>query len=102
MGVQTLVIERSTTNISVVRDDQLLEATTRVTSEPIFGIVGIMNILGQNYLGVIERAAIVGTLNKAKIYKITTVNMVPFRVSNELGSHTTITALCLTNIFMFC
>ena len=80
-GVQTLVIERSTTNISVVKDDSVIEAAQKVTSGPIFGVVGIMNILGINYLGVIENAAIVGTLNNAKIYKITNVNMVPFRVS---------------------
>ena len=64
-----MVIERSTTNISVVKDDKVLEQARRVTSGPIFGIVGIMNVLGNNYLGVIENAAQVGTLNKAKIFK---------------------------------
>ena len=51
----------------------MIEAARRVTSGPIYGIVGIMNVLGNNYLGVIENAAQVGTLNKAKIYKITSV-----------------------------
>ena len=37
-----------------------------------------------NYLGVIENAEHVGTLNNAKIYKITNVNMIAFRVSNPL------------------
>ena len=41
-----------------------------------------MNVLGHNYLGVIENAAHVGTLNNAMIYKITKVNMIPFRLGN--------------------
>ena len=81
MGVQTLVIDRSTTNISVVKDDSVIEAARRVNQSPIYGIVGIMNILQMNYLGVIENAEHVGTLNNAKIYKITSVNMIAFRVS---------------------
>ena len=71
VGVQTLVIDRSTTNISVVKDDSVLDTARRVSSGPIYGIVGIMNITRMNYLGVIENAEIVGTLNNAKIYKIT-------------------------------
>lgn len=82
MGLQTLVIDRSTTNISVVKDDAAIEAARKVISGPIYGIVGIMNVLGINYLGVIENAAHVGTLNNAKIYKITNVNMLPFRLGN--------------------
>ena len=78
--MQTLVIERATTAISVVKDDSVIEAARRVTHNPIFGIVGIMNVLGINYLGVIETASHVGTLNNAKIYKITCVNMVPFKL----------------------
>ena len=77
--MQTLVINRSTTNITVVKDDSVIEAARRVSSNPIYGIVGIMNILQMNYLGVIENAQHVGTLNNAKIYKITSVNMIPFR-----------------------
>ena len=65
------MIERATTSISVVKDDSVLDTARRVSSGPIFGIVGIMNIVGHNYLGVIENAAHVGTLNNAKIYKVT-------------------------------
>ena len=54
--MQTLVIERSTTSITVAKSDSVIEAARRVTSGPIYGIVGIMNILGINYLGVIENA----------------------------------------------
>ena len=79
--MQTLVIDRSTTNITVVKDDSVIEAARRVNQSPIYGIVGIMNIMQMNYLGVIENAEHVGTLNNAKIYKITNVNMIPFRVS---------------------
>ena len=75
-----MVIDRSTTNIRIEKDDSVVEAARRVSSKPIFGIVGIMNILKQNYLGVIEGAAHVGTLNNAKIYKITNVTMISFRV----------------------
>lgn len=61
----------------------MIEAARRVTSGSIYGIVGIMNVMGVNYLGVIENAAHVGTLNNAKIYKITQVAMVPFRLGNQ-------------------
>ena len=98
MGVQTLVIERSTTNITVVKDDKVIEAARRVTSGPIYGIVGIMNVLGNNYLGVIENALQVGTLNKAKIYKITNVQMIPFRVSERATLSHTESKLRLTPI----
>ena len=70
-GIQTLVIDRNSTNISVVKDDTVLDSARRDNSGPIYGIVGIMNIMGCNYLGVIDYAAQVGTLNNAKIYKIT-------------------------------
>ena len=82
VGVQTLVIDRSTTNISIVKSDSVFDNVRRTSAGPIYGIVGIMNIVGKNYLGVIENAAVVGTLNNAKIYKITSVNLIPFRVSN--------------------
>ena len=42
-----------------------------------------MNIQRLNYLGVIEKAQLVGTMNKAKIFKITSVNILPFRVGNR-------------------
>ena len=77
------MIDRNTTNITVVKDDSVIEAARRVNQSPIFGIVGIMNILQMNYLGVIEYAHHVGTLNNAKIYKITGVKMIPFRVSDH-------------------
>lgn len=75
------MIDRSTTNITVVKTDAVLDTVRRTNSGPIYGIVGIMNIIGKNYLGVIDNAAIVGTLNNAKIYKITQVSLIPFRVS---------------------
>lgn len=80
-GVQTLVIDRSNTNITVVSDDAVIDSANRVTSCAIYGIVGIMNVMGTNYLGVIENAQHVGTLNNAKIYNITEVRLVPFRLS---------------------
>mgnify|MGYP006889576795 CR=1 FL=1 len=40
-----------------------------------------MNVDGFNYLGVIEGAEHVGTLNNAKIYKITNAQLLSFRVS---------------------
>lgn len=40
-----MVIERSTANITVEKNDTVIEAARRVNSNPIYGIVGIMNIL---------------------------------------------------------
>ena len=47
---------------------------------PIQGIVGVMNVNGANYLGVISASQVVGTLNQAKINKVTQVKIFPFKV----------------------
>jgi hypothetical protein len=46
----------------------------------VFGIVGIMNIIGQNYLCVIKDADILGKLYGATIYKVTDIKVYPFYV----------------------
>jgi len=43
-----------------------------------FGLAGIVNIVGDNYLITITEAQIVGTLQNATIYKIVTVALHPF------------------------
>ena len=40
-------------------------------------IVGIMNIIGQNYLCVIKEAQVLGKLYGAHVYKITDVKIMP-------------------------
>jgi hypothetical protein len=50
---------------------------------PIQGIVGVMNVNGANYLGVISASQVVGTLNKAKINKVSQVKIFPFKVCIE-------------------
>lgn len=80
-GLQTMVIDRRNTHITVTSGDSVIGASLQVTSGAIFGIIGIMNVLGTNYLGIIDNAEHVGTLNNAKIYKITDVSMVPFQLS---------------------
>lgn len=44
--------------------------------------MGILNIDGKNYLGVISEIAKVGQINRANINKITGVKLVPFKVSD--------------------
>ena len=48
------------------------------------GIVGVLNVNGNNYLGVIVGSAEVGQLNKAKINKVTQVKLIPFKVSDQI------------------
>jgi len=68
-----LVIEKATTQITLQKDDKLLNTITwNYTNEgSISGIIGIMNYAGMNFLGVISQHTNVGTLNKAKVNKIT-------------------------------
>ena len=53
----------------------------RFTEGPIFAVLGIMNILGQNYLCIVKEAQVLGVLYGAQIYKINDVRLIPFYVS---------------------
>lgn len=75
------MIRRDNTQIAVVRDDAMLKTSSSINEGAIFGIVGILNIDGSNYLGVISEIAKVGQINKANINKVQTVKLVPFKVS---------------------
>jgi hypothetical protein len=44
----------------------------------ILGIIGVMNIVGMNYLAVISEAEYIGELYSASVYKISLVNLHPF------------------------
>ena len=89
--MRTLVIEKLTTHIfedeehSGGHEDQsaMME---RITSKgsivkkeaEIYGLIGVMNIVGQNYLGVISGYRTEGKLLGADINKITQVFLIPF------------------------
>jgi hypothetical protein len=75
------VIRRDNTQIAVVKDDALLKQSSAINEGAIFGIVGILNIDGNNYLGVISEILKVGQINKANINKVATVKLLPFKVS---------------------
>ena len=77
-GKKTLVIDRIKLTIFEVYDDELLKSVNKITEGPIFGIIGKMNILGQDYLCVIKEAQVVGKLYGATIYKITETKVYPF------------------------
>lgn len=53
----------------------------KISEGPIFGIIGILNIIGHNYLGVIKQAEDVGVVYGAHIYKISEVKLFPFNVT---------------------
>lgn len=76
-----MVIRRDNTHIAVVKDDTMLKAGSNINEGAIFGIVGILNVDGNNYLGVINEIAKVGQINRANINKITAVKLLPFTVS---------------------
>ena len=80
------MVDRFKNQIFEVSNDELISSVNKITEGPVFGLVGIMNILGQNYLAVIKEAQIVGKLYGAHIYKITEVKIYPFFV-NPLASN---------------
>ena len=62
-------------------DNELLnQQKHKITEGPIFGIVGVMNIVGHNYLCVIKEAQVVGLLYGSHIYKVMEVKLFPFQV----------------------
>ena len=63
--------------------DDLLNKAPRENRTPIQGIIGILNVCGLNYLGVITSTERVGVLNNANINKITGVKLFPFGVSKQ-------------------
>jgi len=71
-----------------LKDNELISnEQNKITEGPIYGIVGIMNIIGHNFLGVIKSADIIGKLYGAHVYKITEVKLIPFYVRNRLSYH---------------
>lgn len=80
-GIQTLIIKKENTQIIVAKDDNMLKQSTVIQEGAIFGIVGILNIDGSNYLGVISEIQKVGQINRANINKVTGVKLIPFQVS---------------------
>ena len=58
-----------------------MKSVDKISEGPIFGIIGILNIIGHNYLGVIKQAEDVGVVYGAHIYKISEVKLFPFNVT---------------------
>ena len=98
-GARTLVFERSRNHIfedisSQSEEGQEVEeysflmkkVATRDKGKPdlikneggILGVMGVLNIVGRNYLGVLTEAELVGEINKSSIYKVSKINLVPF------------------------
>jgi hypothetical protein len=50
------VFHRQKVKIEEVLKDDLLNSVNKISEGPIFGVIGIMNIMGQNYLGIIKEA----------------------------------------------
>ena len=63
-----------------MQDDELIKSVNKISEGPIFGIVGTVNIIGQNYLCVVKEVQVVGKLYGAHIYKITDCKFYPFFV----------------------
>lgn len=81
------MLDRHKTNMFEIKHQPLDQAEIfmnermRITEGPIFGVLGIMNIIGQNYLCCVKEAQVVGMLYGAHIYKITDIRIIPFYVS---------------------
>lgn len=61
--MQTLAIERSTSQVKVTKNDDFIDSLKRINEGPIWGIVGIINLAALNYLVVINNASVVANLN---------------------------------------
>ena len=72
------MIRRDDVQIKVVHDDTQLSSVTRINEGAIMGVIGIINVLGLNFLAVISGCEVVGQLNKVNINKITTVRLLAF------------------------
>ena len=88
--MRTLVIEKLTTHIfedeetssasdqSVIMEKVVSKGGIVKKEADIYGLIGVMNIVGQNYLGVITDYKTEGKLLGADINKITQVSLIPF------------------------
>ena len=88
--MRTLVIEKLTTHIfedeeksaasdqSVIMEKVASKGSMVKKEADIYGLIGVMNIVGQNYLGVITDYKTEGKLLGADINKITQVSLIPF------------------------
>ena len=84
-GIETLVIDRKTSHCFLQKDDQLLNTTLWIHQQQclVYGIIGIMNHAGKNFLGVITDCQEVGVLNRAKVFKVTQVKLLPFQEESD-------------------
>lgn len=62
----------------IQRSAHYQERTDIKGEQPIIAVIGILNIVGDNYLGVITEAEDVGMLYGAKVLKVTSVDIIPF------------------------
>ena len=88
--MRTLVIEKLTSHIfedqesgdssdsSIIMEKVVSKGGLVRLETEIYGLIGILNIVGQNYLGVITDYRTEGKLLGADINKITKVSLIPF------------------------
>ena len=94
-GERTLVIDRQKTNmfelpksgaagfVPMEQHEAWTKEIMRMSEGPIQGVLGTMNILGQNYLCVIKDSQVVGKIYGSEIFKITDIKLIPFYVTLE-------------------
>jgi hypothetical protein len=88
--MRTLVIEKLTSHIfedqeigdssdsSIIMEKVVSKGGLVRLETEIYGLIGILNIVGQNYLGVITDYRTEGKLLGGDINKITQVSLIPF------------------------
>ena len=64
----------------------MLKKERTINEGAIYGIVGVINVDSCNYLAVINGISKVGQINRANINKVTSVKLIPFKVSKLFGS----------------
>ena len=91
-GERTLVIDRQKTNmfelprsgspgfVPMDQHELWTKESMRMTEGQIQGVLGTMNILGQNYLCVVKESQMVGKIYGSEIFKITDIKLIPFYV----------------------
>uniref|UniRef100_A0A914C120 Phosphatidylinositol-3-phosphatase SAC1 n=1 Tax=Acrobeloides nanus TaxID=290746 RepID=A0A914C120_9BILA len=74
-----LEIDRNLGDVNIRRSTDFPIPVVEAEVQPIYGIVGVIRLVSGNYLIVIKRAELVGTINNSEIYHITETDIIPYK-----------------------
>ena len=87
-GTRTLVIERTKNRVfEDAREEGSAKGLSSLMSKAqglkeeggILGVLGVVNIVGNDHLAVISQAELIGVLGKSRVFKVTKIELIPFQ-----------------------